>query len=567
MPFPTTQSCLMPFNRTKIILGSLVAGAFIVAPTQAQWNAPENYSFPDQFDLTIEDISESGDIVGTAWCNAPLCGLADGTAIVMIKSCDGELIPYWMDTSHKALDSDRNMYGSLMVAGVKLGPSPSQNAPALWHFDQTEGAVTALKVDLSGYFDSAANTYLSSVTSDDENQRWIIIGRAKSVGGSSAGPVTLSVPYASSGETDPGFSIVAFGPNQDPADDRVTGCGAEDGIIGTLNDVWDIQANGGFGGQADVFGVAGAALATDTAEDTEDMTIIGVLGSSDVIGPGNDLLMPNAADYLVTPEDWVCYDEAVDIDYSEYSTEALYAFDTLADGSVAGGMYAYLEDGTPVVRGWYSSAGADSVTQRYDPISGSDASSVVIRASLVDVNGIPELKAVGMSQDGNNMCDYYISNPTRVASSFFMSSMRLTCYKNDRAVEWSGNNPTPFDLNDRISGDEITLVSATGINRSHDIVGMAYAQSVGYFGFLLTADNTLVNLDELATQVVEPCAGDVNGDARVDGVDLGAMLAAWGAYEGECRTEDLNCDGTVNGADFGTLLASWGCNRCLQISE
>ena len=45
------------------------------------------------------------------------------------------------------------------------------------------------------------------------------------------------------------------------------------------------------------------------------------------------------------------------------------------------------------------------------------------------------------------------------------------------------------------------------------------------------------------------------------------MLAAWGVYQGECRTEDLNCDGTVDGADFGTLLASWGCDRCLQISE
>lgn len=560
MPFSTTNSCLMPFNRTRFILGSLLAGS-MVAPTQAQWNAPGNYSVQDQFDLTVEDVSKAGDIVGTAWCNAPLCGASDGTAIVMIKSCDGELIPYWMDSRHQALDSDRNMYGSLMVAGVEIGANPSLSAPSLWHFDRTEGAVTAVKVDLSGYFEPAVDTYFSSVTSDDENQRWIIIGRAKNIGGMSAGPVTVSVPYPSSGEPNPS-SLIVFGPNTDPADDQATGCGTQDAIIGTLRDVWDIQAYEG--GQANVFGVAGAASAQDTDGDE---TIISVLGSSDVVGPGNDLLMPNAADYLVTPNDWVCYEEATDNEFSEYSTQALYAFDTLADGSVAGGMYAYLEDGTSVVRGWSSPAGADSVAQRYDPISGDDASSVAIRASLVEVNELLELRVVGMSQESADMCDYSITNPTRVASSQLMYSMRLTCYKNDRAVEWSGNNPTPFDLNDRISGDEITLVSATGINRSHDIVGMAYAQSVGYFGFLLTADDTLVNLDELATQVVEPCAGDVNGDARVDGVDLGAMLAAWGAYEGECRTEDLNCDGTVDGADFGTLLASWGCNQCLHISE
>ena len=58
----------------------------------------------------------------------------------------------------------------------------------------------------------------------------------------------------------------------------------------------------------------------------------------------------------------------------------------------------------------------------------------------------------------------------------------------------------------------------------------------------------------------------MNGDGRVDGVDLGMMLAAWGAYEGACKVADLNCDGTVNGADFGTMLASWGCEQCLQVS-
>jgi hypothetical protein len=49
---------------------------------------------------------------------------------------------------------------------------------------------------------------------------------------------------------------------------------------------------------------------------------------------------------------------------------------------------------------------------------------------------------------------------------------------------------------------------------------------------------------------------DLNGDGRVDGADLGLMLAAWGSCSG-CDA-DLNDDGLVNGADLGLLLADWG---------
>jgi hypothetical protein len=49
-------------------------------------------------------------------------------------------------------------------------------------------------------------------------------------------------------------------------------------------------------------------------------------------------------------------------------------------------------------------------------------------------------------------------------------------------------------------------------------------------------------------------AGDLNQDGRVDGADLGILLAAWGTG----GAADLNQDGTVNGADLGILLANWG---------
>ena len=53
----------------------------------------------------------------------------------------------------------------------------------------------------------------------------------------------------------------------------------------------------------------------------------------------------------------------------------------------------------------------------------------------------------------------------------------------------------------------------------------------------------------------EPCPGDLNGDGRVDGGDLGLLLAAWGTND---PAADLSVDGDVNGADLGLLLALWG---------
>jgi hypothetical protein len=52
----------------------------------------------------------------------------------------------------------------------------------------------------------------------------------------------------------------------------------------------------------------------------------------------------------------------------------------------------------------------------------------------------------------------------------------------------------------------------------------------------------------------DACAPDLNGDATVDGLDLGALLGAWGG----AGDADINRDGTVDGLDLGVLLGSWG---------
>ena len=53
------------------------------------------------------------------------------------------------------------------------------------------------------------------------------------------------------------------------------------------------------------------------------------------------------------------------------------------------------------------------------------------------------------------------------------------------------------------------------------------------------------------------CAGDIIHDGSVDGIDLGAILGAWGSSGGTIDT-DINNDGVVNGVDLSYILGGWG---------
>ncbi|MBL9141301.1 MAG: hypothetical protein JNK53_05485 [Phycisphaerae bacterium] len=58
--------------------------------------------------------------------------------------------------------------------------------------------------------------------------------------------------------------------------------------------------------------------------------------------------------------------------------------------------------------------------------------------------------------------------------------------------------------------------------------------------------------------LAELAPGDTNGDGRVNGVDLGRVLAAWGAVPQGTRSAcDFDGNGTVDGADLGVVLSSW----------
>ncbi|MFO0962785.1 MAG: hypothetical protein U0625_07730 [Phycisphaerales bacterium] len=49
-------------------------------------------------------------------------------------------------------------------------------------------------------------------------------------------------------------------------------------------------------------------------------------------------------------------------------------------------------------------------------------------------------------------------------------------------------------------------------------------------------------------------AGDINGDGKVNGADIGLLLGDWGT---SAARSDLNHDGVVNGGDIGILLGNW----------
>jgi len=54
------------------------------------------------------------------------------------------------------------------------------------------------------------------------------------------------------------------------------------------------------------------------------------------------------------------------------------------------------------------------------------------------------------------------------------------------------------------------------------------------------------------------CIADISGNGSVDGVDLAAILAAWGSAGNGKAGTDIDGDGIVGGSDLAIVLGSWG---------
>ncbi len=115
--------------------------------------------------------------------------------------------------------------------------------------------------------------------------------------------------------------------------------------------------------------------------------------------------------------------------------------------------------------------------------------------------------------------------------------------------------------------------------RADDLLGLAWSELVAAYGGaaggtnvdlasvgLASARFVRVRVPADATYVpevdavvaVRPLApaGDLDGNGRIDGADLGILLGDWGACDG-CAS-DLDGDGSVSGSDLGLLLGAWG---------
>jgi formylglycine-generating enzyme required for sulfatase activity len=53
------------------------------------------------------------------------------------------------------------------------------------------------------------------------------------------------------------------------------------------------------------------------------------------------------------------------------------------------------------------------------------------------------------------------------------------------------------------------------------------------------------------------CLGDLNGDLKVSGADIGILLGEWGTAGGMTGA-DIDGNGTVSGSDLGAMLGAWG---------
>jgi hypothetical protein len=69
------------------------------------------------------------------------------------------------------------------------------------------------------------------------------------------------------------------------------------------------------------------------------------------------------------------------------------------------------------------------------------------------------------------------------------------------------------------------------------------------------AIGSTIELDDVVLAFA-PSPADLNGDGRVDGNDLGQLLAGWGPCAA-CPA-DLDSNGAIDGNDLGRLLADWG---------
>lgn len=65
----------------------------------------------------------------------------------------------------------------------------------------------------------------------------------------------------------------------------------------------------------------------------------------------------------------------------------------------------------------------------------------------------------------------------------------------------------------------------------------------------------------LLVDPVGSCTGDINGDRRVDSLDLTTLLANYGKEPARWVEGDVNDDGRVDGSDLVVVVQTFGCRE------
>ena len=417
-----------------------------------------------------------------------------------------------------------------------------------------------MALDVSSYYNRGG--MFTDVVWDDGNNRWIVVGsgNVQNVDGTFAtGATTFTVDY----EPDAGpssFSFQAYGPVVDPeAQAVVTACGdyssdceiAE--VAGTTDLAWSITATNTEG----EYHVGGHSFVSGV--DGNQGCLTNRLGISDTFQTQTspqDLLMPVQETFLIKPTNWVCDedDEQPPVcprDGKLGSIMELMAFDVLADRLACGVMLTEFVD---PINQWLPFYGTDFANE-LEMFGSIEASA--LRGTILDSSGARHL--VGFEQLSPASGET-VHNVTRTINN--TGTLDANAHQAVECVE-EGGDLRIRNLNETRAGqigDDVVLISASDINRNGSIIGLA-KDSTSIFGYLLT-DTELINLDEVDEgEVGCSCPGDINGDDRVDGGDLGLFLTYWGSLD-ECSPGNLDGQGPVNGGDLGVLLSGWG--ACAQ---
>ena len=232
------------------------------------------------------------------------------------------------------------------------------------------------------------------------------------------------------------------------------------------------------------------------------------------------------------------------------------------------GLETWLADGIV----WAVDNGADMLNMSLQYSVGSDYLRAAVQYAAV--RGIPMVAATG---NANSAVAFPARWPEVVAvASVTAANVRAMSSNYGPEVNIAAPGDQIYSLNSSggytfKSGTSMATPHITGImalmrqlNPSMTFAQMrdaidATARDVGTAGFDIFTGHGVANAHlalERARDSFQPA--DINADGTVDGVDLAALLAAWGPCVTASCSGDINDDDAVDGSDLSALLAAWG---------